>query len=103
MRSIPALVTPVFAYPCGGKVPFVTRLVLLHGSVTNAALSWRKQQSLAADPALAQPERPARPGSPPGPPVERVDFEPELPWLESLVQPGDHLVGHSYGGVVALL
>src|SRR3954454_5011181 len=100
MRSIPALVTPVFAYPCGGKVRFVTRLVLLHGSVTNAALSWRKQQSLAADHELVQPDRP---GFPPGPPVERVDFEPELPWLESLVQPGDPLVGHSYGGVVALL
>jgi pimeloyl-ACP methyl ester carboxylesterase len=78
----------------------VTRLVLLHGSVTNAALSWRKQQSLAGGYELVLPDRP---GFPPGPPVERVDFETEVPWLESLVRAGDHLVAHSYGGVVALL
>src|SRR3954464_11652492 len=100
MRSIPALVTPVFAYPCGGKVRFVTRLVLLHGSVTNAALSWRKQRALGADYELVLPNRP---GFPPGPPVGRGDFEAEVPWLEALVEPGDHLVAHSYGGVVALL
>src|SRR4051812_20533191 len=100
MRSIPALVTPVFAYPCGGKVRFVTRLVLLHGSVTNAALSWRKQQALAEEYELVLPDRP---GFPPGAPVERVDFEAEVPWLEALVRPGDHLVAHSYGGVTALL
>src|SRR3954469_14589187 len=100
MRSIPALVTPVFAYPCGGKVRFVTRLVLLHGSVTNAALSWRKQQALGAEYELVLPNRP---GFPPGPPVGRGDFAAEVPWLEGLVAPGDHLVAHSYGGVVALL
>jgi pimeloyl-ACP methyl ester carboxylesterase len=81
-------------------VRFVTRLVLLHGSVTNAALSWRKQQVLAAEYELVTPDRP---GFPPGPPVERVDFEAEVPWLEALVRPGDHLVAHSYGGVTALL
>ena len=78
----------------------MTRLVLLHGSVTNAALTWRKQQALAADYELVTPDRP---GFPPGPPVARVDFEAEVPWLASLVRPGDHLVGQSYGGVVALL
>ena len=78
----------------------MTRLVLLHGSVTNAALSWRKQHALAAEHELLAPDRP---GFPPGPPVERVDFERELPWLEALVRPGDHLVAHSYGGVTALL
>ena len=85
-------------------VPFVTRgagrLILLHGSVTNAALSWRRQRALAADYELVLPNRP---GFPPGPPVERVDFEAEVPWLRALVRPGDHLVGHSYGGVTALV
>jgi pimeloyl-ACP methyl ester carboxylesterase len=81
-------------------VRFVTRLVLLHGSVTNAALTWRKQHALAVEYELVLPDRP---GFPPGPPVERVDFEAEVPWLEALVRPGDHLVGQSYGGVVALL
>ena len=78
----------------------MTRLVLLHGSVTNAALSWRKQQALAR---RVRARRAGPPGFPPGPPVARVDFEAEVPWLEALVRPGDHLVGHSYGGVIALL
>ena len=78
----------------------MTRLVLLHGSVTNAALTWRKQQALAAEFELVTPDRP---GFPPGPPIARVDFEAEVPWLEALVRPGDHLVGQSYGGVIALL
>ena len=56
----------------------MTRLVLLHGSVTNAALTWRKQQALAAEYELVTPDRP---GFPPGPPVARVDFEAEVPWL----------------------
>jgi len=81
-------------------VRFVTRLVLLHGSVTNAALSWRKQEPLGDRYELVAPDRP---GFPPGPPVARVDFEAEVPWLAALIRPGDHLVAHSYGGVTALL
>jgi pimeloyl-ACP methyl ester carboxylesterase len=76
------------------------RLVLLHGSVTNAALSWGAQAALADQFELVLPNRP---GFPPNPPIERVDFEADAIWLEGVVQPGDHLVGHSYGGVVALL
>ena len=81
---------------------FVTRprLVLLHGSVTNAALSWGAQRPLAAQFELILPNRP---GFPPNLPVERVDFDDDALWLETVVQPGDHLVGHSYGGVVALI
>ena len=45
---------------------------------------------------------PNRRGFPPGPDVERVDFEDEAVWLEQFVEPGTHLVGHSYGGVIAL-
>ncbi len=44
-----------------------------------------------------------RPGFPPNPPVERVDFEADAQLVARLLEPGDHLVGHSYGGVVALL
>jgi pimeloyl-ACP methyl ester carboxylesterase len=44
-----------------------------------------------------------RPGFPPGPAVDRVDFETDADWLAALLQPGDHLCGHSYGGVVSLL
>jgi pimeloyl-ACP methyl ester carboxylesterase len=78
----------------------VTRLVLLHGSVTNAALSWRKQGPLASRFELVLPNRPGFPG---GPPAERVDFELDAEWLPSVIRPGDRLVAHSYGGVGALL
>jgi pimeloyl-ACP methyl ester carboxylesterase len=44
-----------------------------------------------------------RPGFPPNPPVERVDFEADADLVAGLLGPGDHLVGHSYGGVVCLL
>ena len=33
----------------------------------------------------------------------RIDFEEHARWVASALQPGDHLVGHSYGGVIALL
>jgi pimeloyl-ACP methyl ester carboxylesterase len=75
-------------------------LVLLHGSVTNAARSWPRQDALAPRFAL---ELPNRPGFPPNLPIERVDFDRDAVWLQDVVQPGDHLVGHSYGGVVALI
>ena len=46
---------------------------------------------------------PNRRGFPPGPDVARVDFEDEAVWLEQFLEPGTHLVGHSYGGVISLL
>ncbi len=76
------------------------RLVLVHGSVVAAAATWQAQQTLADRFELVVLERP---GFPPGPPVERVDFEVDAELVAALVEPGDHLVGHSYGGVVCLL
>ena len=76
------------------------RLVLLHGSVANAQLSWGRQRELADRFRLVTPNRP---GFPPNPPVERVDFELDARWLAGVVEAGDHLVAHSYGGVGALL
>jgi pimeloyl-ACP methyl ester carboxylesterase len=35
--------------------------------------------------------------------VERVDVETDAALVASALRPGDHLVGHSYGGVIALL
>jgi pimeloyl-ACP methyl ester carboxylesterase len=76
------------------------RLVLVHGSVSNGAMTWGAQRELADRWDLVVLDRP---GFPPGPPVERVDFEADAAWLAGLLEPGDHLCGHSYGGVVALL
>ena len=44
-----------------------------------------------------------RTGYPPNPPLPHIDFEVQAAELGELLEPGDHLVGHSYGGVVSLL
>jgi pimeloyl-ACP methyl ester carboxylesterase len=76
------------------------RLVLVHGSVAGAAATWAPQRPLAERYELVVVERP---GFAPGPPVERVDFEADARLVHELLREGDHLVGHSYGGVIALL
>ena len=72
----------------------------MHGSVVNAELTWNAQKSLADRFELLAPNRR---GFPPGPDVEEVDFEDEAVWVEQFLEPGTHLVGHSYGGLIALL
>ena len=76
------------------------RLVLVHGSVLGGPPTWRAQQPLANRFELVVLERA---GYPPNPPVERVDFEVDAEVVAEGLAPGDHLVGHSYGGVIALL
>ena len=76
------------------------RLLLVHGSVVNADLTWNAQKPLAERFEIVAPNRR---GFPPGPDVQHVDFEDEAVWLERFLEPGTHLVGHSYGGVISLL
>jgi pimeloyl-ACP methyl ester carboxylesterase len=76
------------------------RLLFVHGSVVNAELTWDAQKPLAERFEIVAPNRR---GFPPGPDVERVDFEDEAVWLEQLLEPETHVVGHSYGGVISLL
>ena len=76
------------------------RLVLVHGSVVGGRATWSGQQALSDRFELLVVERP---GFPPNPLVDRVDFEHDAELVSSLLVPGDHLVGHSYGGVVSLL
>src|SRR4051812_43669892 len=75
------------------------RVLLVHGSVANGDATWAAQKPLADRFELVIPNRR---GFPPGPDVDRVDFEDEAVWLEQFVEPGTHLVGHSYGGVISL-
>ena len=78
----------------------VERIVLVHGSVVGGRATWREQRRSVTDEAeLVVVERP---GFPPGP-LEAVDFERHADWLGERLEEGDHLVGHSYGGVVCLL
>ena len=76
------------------------RLLLVHGSVVNGDATWAAQWPLAERFELVAPNRR---GFPPGPDVEWVDYEDEAAWLDRYLEPGTHLVGHSYGGVIALL
>ena len=68
--------------------------------MVNADVTWRAQKPLAGRFEIVAPNRR---GFPPGPEVGYVDFEDEAVWLDRFVEPGTHLVGHSYGGVIALL
>ncbi len=76
------------------------RLVFVHGSVLAARGTWGGQQALADRFELVLVDRP---GFPPNPPIERVDFDADAELVAGLLEPGDHLVGHSYGGVISLL
>ena len=76
------------------------RILLVHGSVVNGDATWAAQRPLAERFELVIPNRR---GFPPGPDVESVDYDDEAIWLDGLLEPGTHLVGHSYGGVIALL
>jgi pimeloyl-ACP methyl ester carboxylesterase len=75
------------------------RVVLVHGSVVGAMLTWRHQLELADRWTLVLANRPGFAASPP---LERGDFEAEAPLIAELLGDGAHLVGHSYGAVIAL-
>ena len=76
------------------------RLVLVHGSVNPGWTTWNAQKPLAERFTLVVP---VRSGYPPNPPLEYIDFDVQASELEEVIEPGDHLVAHSYGAVVALL
>jgi pimeloyl-ACP methyl ester carboxylesterase len=75
-------------------------VVLVHGSIVEARRTWRHQLVLAEHWSLCLPNRPGFAGSPP---LARGDFEAEAPLIAELLGDGAHLVGHSYGAVIALL
>lgn len=75
-------------------------VLFIHGSVVDARSTWRKQRTLAERWRLIIPNRP---GFGRSPPLARNDFEIEAPLFAELLGDGAHLVGHSYGAVIALL
>jgi pimeloyl-ACP methyl ester carboxylesterase len=78
---------------CGPPVLFI------HGSVVGAGRTWRHQLALGRSWSLAMPNRPGFGASRP---LSRGDFEAEAPLFAALLGDGAHLVGHSYGAVIAL-
>jgi pimeloyl-ACP methyl ester carboxylesterase len=73
------------------------RLVLVHGGI-GPELSWEEQLPLAERYTLVIPWRR---GYAPSPPAERQDWEADAEDLDAIVEPGDRLVGFSYGGLSA--
>lgn len=76
------------------------RVVLIHGSGGNAESAWAAVRPLGERFTLVTPNRG---GYPPNPLLEHLDFEMQATELAPLLEDGAHLVGHSYGGVIALL
>jgi pimeloyl-ACP methyl ester carboxylesterase len=74
--------------------------VFVHGSVGNAEMTWAAQRALGERFELVFL---TRGGYPPGPALERIDFDEQAGEVAAELREGDHLVGHSYGGVVSLL
>lgn len=74
-------------------------VLFVPGSVVAAPLTWRRQRALSRDWTLIFPNRP---GFGESPPLPRNDFEAEAPLFAELLGDGAHLVGHSYGAVIAL-
>jgi pimeloyl-ACP methyl ester carboxylesterase len=79
-----------------GRGPAV---VLVHGSISRGETTWRPQAELAARWRLRIADRPGFGSSPDR---GRGDFETEAPLFAELLGEGAHLVGHSYGAVIAL-
>ena len=74
-------------------------VVFVAGSIVGADVTFRHQLPLAERWTLHVVQRPGFGASPP---LERGDFEAEAPLVAELLGEGAHLVGHSYGGVIAL-
>ena len=75
-------------------------ILFVHGDIVGPDLTWRKQRELAERWTLIIP---SRSGFGKSPPLERNDFEVEAPMFAELLGAGAHLVGHSYGAVIALI
>lgn len=76
------------------------RVVLVHGALARGESAWRRQQPLAERWNLIVP---SRRGYVPNPPTDSSDFDVDADDVAALLGAGAHLVGHSYGGLVAAL
>jgi pimeloyl-ACP methyl ester carboxylesterase len=75
------------------------RVVFVHGSMTTSSQSWQRQQPLAERWTLVIVDRR---GYEPNPPEDRSDFVIDGEDIAELLEPGDHLVAHSYGTLGAM-
>ncbi|MEP7285814.1 MAG: alpha/beta hydrolase [Chloroflexota bacterium] len=76
------------------------KVVLVHGGGAGGAANFLHQKPLADRWTLLFPDRPGHGKTPAN---GRDDFEKDAPLIADLLGEGSHLVGHSYGGLGALL
>jgi pimeloyl-ACP methyl ester carboxylesterase len=76
------------------------RVVLVHGAMTTGAATWKRQAPLGARWTMVVP---SRRGFVPNPPADESDYDVDAHDVAALLEDGAHLVGHSFGGLVALL
>lgn len=76
------------------------RVICVHGSLSWGTFAFRAQRPLAASRSLVLPDRRGYGASPD---IGRSDFSVDADDIAALLGEGAHLVGHSYGAVVALL
>lgn len=76
------------------------RVVLVHGAMTTGTATWKRQRLLGDRWTLVVP---SRRGFAPNPPAEESDYDVDARDVADLLEDGAHLVGHSFGGLVALL
>jgi pimeloyl-ACP methyl ester carboxylesterase len=75
-------------------------ILLVHGVVLGGRQAWRAQRPLTERWTLVAPDRPGHGRSPDA----RQDFEAEAPLIaEQFLTEPVHVVGHSYGAIVAML
>ncbi|MDZ4770710.1 MAG: alpha/beta hydrolase family protein [Chloroflexota bacterium] len=75
------------------------RVILIHGGNGSGANSFQAQKPLAERWTLLLPDRP---GTGKSPDIGTRDFERDAAYIVDLMGEGAHVVGHSYGGIVAL-
>ena len=75
-------------------------LMLLHGSIEPGWETWSEQRPLAEEFELVVPHRS---GYPPNEPMVRIDFQRQAKEVADAIEPGWHVVGDSYGGLIGLL
>lgn len=76
-------------------------VIFVHGGAPGGgSAAFAAQRPLEARWTLVLPDRP---GHGQTPAAGRTDFEREAPLIADLLEDGAHLVGHSYGGLVAML
>lgn len=77
------------------------RVILLHGSnVPDPEITWQKQRPLAEQYELVVVDRR---GFGHSPTADHITWDSEIADVQALVGERAHIVGHSYGGVLALL